>query len=87
MSGNHPVQQDIPWSHLLVDRLRLWWVVPVGVHYFINHLLLLHHTMQNNILTLRQMFLILMCRLRRTMHGEVLLVVVEETIMEEGTGE
>jgi hypothetical protein len=73
MSGNHPVQQDIPWSHLLVDRLRLWWVVLVGVHYFINHHLL-HRTMENNIHILRQMFLILMCHLRRIMHGEMLVV-------------
>ena len=69
MSGNHPVQQDIPWSHPRVDRILFWWVVVVDVP--------CHHlTMENLSITLlrRVMFPIHTCflLLRRIMHGELL---------------
>lgn len=72
MSGNHPVQRDIPWSHPRVDRILFWWVVVVVVVYVPCH----HLTMENLSITLlrRVMFPIHTCLLllRRIMHGELL---------------
>ena len=74
MSGNHPVQRDIPWSHPRVDRILFWWVVVVVVVVDVP----CHHlTMENLSITLlrRVMFPIHTCfllLLRRIMHGELL---------------